>query len=125
MGTMIEALVRGCVRHLLVPVLSCFLSVQLLKAAVPALMLGTVQSLPSYLSKASAVAGTEASSERLPQGAILGEGEQTGNNCTYWCRKGHLNGDCWQARHGKNHLKANANTDCAADQDDQQQMPTV
>ena len=100
---MINALVWGCVRHLRVRgdhdrcacmgrlkvrgvVILLFDGVVGRKLSVPAVILGAAQSLPSHLSKACAVAGTEASAEGLVQGAVLGEGEaQTGNDCTEWC----------------------------------------
>lgn len=91
--------------------------------AVPAVILGGAQCLSSHLSKTCVVAGT-----RLHPTDWL--------RALYWAkvRRRHVmtalfdaNGDCWQARHGKGLFvpEANVNIECAADQDELQQMPTI
>ena len=100
LGTLIEAL--GWREA---PLSACSVNILLSAAdgcnlAVPAGIHGAVQSMPSHLSKARAVAGTEASSDGLAQGAILSDGEvQTGNACAYWGVDMPFHEDCWQASH--------------------------
>ena len=90
------------------------------------MILGAVQSLPSHLSKACAVAGGD-TSEGLAQGARLGDGEaQTGDDCT--CRCGFAMSMSTVGKQGMAqvilHSNATFNIECAADQGELQQMLT-